>query len=190
VLRLLPSLGISGRVSGPDGPVAGARVVAIREGAGTEGIESARSDAEGKYTIRGLASGKYRLSANADGWAEGRKSGIEVQRGREPEGVEIALTKGVLVRARVSKGGLPVSGARVTLLGAGGESAGADDPGRAIEGFFRGEGATDVEGLVEVGRYAPGKYRLEAQRGADKAAKDVTIDGRDPDEELRIDMDS
>lgn len=189
VLRLLPSLGISGRVSGPDGPIEGARVVAIREGAGTEGIESARSDAEGKFSIRGLASGKYRLSANADGWAEGRKPDIDVQRGREPEGVEIVLTKGVLVRARVSKGGVPVSGARVQLLSSGAESAGVDDPGRAIEGFFRGEGATDAQGLVEVGRYAPGKYRLEAQRGADKSAKDVTIDGRDPDAELRIDMD-
>ncbi len=188
VLRLLPSLGISGRVTGPDGPIEGVRVVAIREGAGTEGIEAGRSDAEGKFTIRGLATGKYRISANADGFAEGRKTGIEVERGREPDGVEIALTRGVLVRARVTKSGLPVSGARVTLLTPGAESAGSDDPGRAIEGYFRGEGATDAQGIVEVGRYVPGKYRLEAQRGADKSAKDVTVDGKDTEAELRIDL--
>ncbi|MCY2961395.1 MAG: carboxypeptidase regulatory-like domain-containing protein [Planctomycetota bacterium] len=189
VLRLLPSLGISGRVTGADAPIEGVRVVAIREGGGADGVESARTDAEGKFSIRGLASGKYRLSANADGWAEGRKSDIDVQRGREVGDVQMVLTKGVLVRARVSKGGLPVSGARVQLLAPSGEATGSDDPGRAIEGFFRGEGATDTQGLVEVGRYAPGKYRLEAQRGANRSAKDVTIDGRDTETELRIDLD-
>lgn len=190
VLRLLPSLAISGRVVGPDGPIEGARVVAIREGAGAEGVESARSDAEGKYSVRGLAVGKYRLSANAEGWAEGKKGDVDVQRGREPEGVEIALTKGVLVSARVTKGGAPVSGARVQLLAPSGEAArGGDDAGRAIEGFFRGEGATDTQGVVQVGRYAPGNYRLEAQRGADKSSKDVKVDGRDGETELRIDLD-
>ncbi len=189
LLRLLPSLGIGGRVVGPEGPIEGVRVLAIREGAGSEGVESARTDAEGRFSIRGLAGGTYRLSANADGYAEGRQSDVVIERGREHEPVEIALTRGVLVRARVTKSGLPVSGARVTLLAPGADSANAGDPGRAIEGFFRGEGATDARGIVEVGRYTGGKYRLEAQRGADKAAKEVSIDGRDAETELRIDLD-
>lgn len=188
VLRLLPSLGISGRVLGDAGPVAGARVVAIREGAGMEGVESARSDAEGKFTVRGLASGMYRLTVTADGFARGSKTGLDVQRNREPSDIEVRLTKGVLVRARVTKGGVPVSGARVQLLSKAGESASADDPGRAIEGFFRGEGSTDAQGEVEVGRYAPGEYVLEAQRGSDKASKPVSVDGRDAEQELRIEL--
>jgi hypothetical protein len=42
--------------------------------------------------------------------------------------------------------------------------------------------------MVEIGRYAAGKYRLEAQRGASKGSKEVTIDGRDAETELRIDV--
>ncbi|MBL8861411.1 MAG: carboxypeptidase regulatory-like domain-containing protein [Planctomycetes bacterium] len=189
VLRLLPSLAVSGRVTGEGAAVAGARVVVLPEGGGTTGIEGAATDAEGRFTVQGLAEGRYRLTVNAEGWAQARKAGLEVQRGREPSDLEIALSRGVLVRARVTKGGLPVSGARVQLLAPGGEAAGADDPGRAIEGYFRGEGATNAQGEVVVGRYLPGAYRLEAQRGADKAAKDVQVDDRGAEEELRIDLD-
>ncbi len=189
-VRLLPALGITGRVVGDGAAVEGARVVAVRSGAGTEGIETTRSDAEGRFALKGLAPGTYRLSANADGWAQGQKDDIVVERGREPGDVELALTRGVLVGVRITKGGLPVSGARAQLRSAGGEgAAGGNDPGRALEGFFRGEGASDVEGRVELGRYAPGKYRLEAQRGASRAEKDVVIEGGRGETELRIDLD-
>jgi hypothetical protein len=191
-LRLLPALGIAGRIVGQGGgPLEGARVVAVRKGAaGAEGVTTARTDAEGRFQIEGLAPGTYQVTANAEGWAEGRKEGIVLERGKDAGEVEVALPKGVLVRVRVMKGGAPVSGARAQLLAPGGDAAGSGgDPGRILEGFFRGEGATDTDGMVELGRYAPGKYRLEAQRGASRKSRDVEVEGRDGEAELRIDLD-
>src|SRR5439155_1743387 len=62
--------------------------------------------------------------------------------------------------------GSPASGARAQLApldgDAGLEAAGAS---RLLGSLFSGEGASDSEGRLDLGRFAPGEYRLEAQRG-------------------------
>jgi hypothetical protein len=35
--------------------------------------------------------------------------------------------------------------------------------------FFSGEGTSGPDGRLDLGRYAPGRYRLEAQRGLARA---------------------
>ena len=105
--------------------------------------------------------------------------------------VEAVQRKGVRVSVIVyAQNGAPASGARADLYPAKGERT--NDPanaGKAIENLFSGAGASGPDGKIELGRYMPGEYRLEAQRGFSKATDpEVTIAAGRDEVELKIDL--
>jgi len=70
-----------------------------------------------------------------------------------------------------------------------GPSLDSSDANRVLEGMFKGEGASDPEGKIEMGRFLPGEYRLEVQRGgANVEIPRVTIRGDRAEVELRAEL--
>jgi len=67
-LKLVPGAALTGVVSGPDGPIAGARVTAMG-GNISRGLDSrsAETDASGRYRIADVGAGRYVVSASAKG---------------------------------------------------------------------------------------------------------------------------
>ncbi len=171
-LRLEPSLALVGVVRDRDGaPVRGARVTAFARDAIALRPPRDESDEEGRFELRALKPGTYDLSASADGFATTRVAGVAL----EPEGaapLDVVLELGVSVRALVlDAGGRPVPGAIARLVALGEASAAAprDDAERTLGSVFSGRGVSGTDGSLELGRFVPGTYRLEAQRGSARA---------------------
>ena len=120
--------------------------------------------------MRGLAPGTWDLSASAEGYAGGSLRGVQVARDRADE-VELVLPAGIQVSVRVVDGaGRPVSGAAARLVALeDNAAAGQADAERMFGRFFSGEGTSGPDGRLVLGRYAPGRYRLEVQRGFARA---------------------
>lgn len=190
VLRLSPPLTLAGFVRGSSGePLEGARVLLRRQDRAEARPERARTDANGRFEIGGLAPAVYLASATAKDHAGTTVRDIRVE-GRDSQ-VEIRLQPGVVVTVRVfGSDGRPVAGARATLLRADAENAmEAADADRVLEGLFKGEGASDIEGRIEMGRFLPGDYRLEVQRGTSTVTRPRVRIGEDQGEtELRADL--
>ncbi len=142
-LAVRPATGrIDGRVQGPDGePIADAFVVALATGAGPfdSGERTVITDAEGRFSIDGLADRRYGLHAR--GPAErGRVSLAEVAIGRT---VDLVLAPLARVRGKVTMGGKPVE--RFTV-----ESRDVGRPRTFIA----------EDGTFELDRVEPGKVGL------------------------------
>jgi hypothetical protein len=191
IVHLQPALSLEGRVVDEQkNAVEGATVlVALQKG---DAVERARTSATGQFTVSGLAPGKYRVTATRSGFADGIVSDVEVERNAsKPPACDVVLHKGVHVLVRVyAANGAPASGARADLFPLKGERT--SDPantGKAIENLFSGEGASDANGRIDLGRYMPGEYRLEVQRGFSKAADPRVVLKAGTDEvELDIDL--
>jgi hypothetical protein len=176
-VRLKPSLGLEGVVLGPDGtPVVGARLMARRGEEDSWLSANARSDEQGKFHLRGLATGAWDLTVTAGGFSPKLLKGVEI--GETPgEPQEITLERGTAVSVRVTESdGRPAVGVSARLVPV--EEGAAVDPEAFFGAFFGGRNATNAEGLLELGRFAPGAYRLEVQRGLVRApAREVQVDG-------------
>jgi len=191
-LRLPSALSLKGSVKNSQGhPVKGATLVATPEGGAAGLSERAQSADDGSYELRGLAPGNYTISVSAREYADYEKKAVELKRlaGRDNE-LEIVIQKGVLVRVRIlDAGGRPVGGAFAQLVPKGGRTPGSAGSQRILNSFFRGDGNSGDDGLFELGRFTPGEYRLEAQRGLAKAAKDpVLIEGGREEQELQVEL--
>lgn len=108
---------LSGVVVDADGkPVANAEVEANPESYEDGGSGEARTDARGKFVIKGLGAAKYNLIAKATG-ATPATQPIELGH-RDEENVRLTLGRGASVAGRVTDvGGEPVAGATVHLSG-------------------------------------------------------------------------
>lgn len=176
-LHLKPSLGLEGVVRGPDGaPVSGARLFARRGEEDALQSSSARSDEQGAFQIRGLAPGTWEVRVQASGFAPGVVRDVRV--GEQPgEPLQVTLERGVAVSVRVTEAdGRPAAGVTAQLVPLDGEDAGS--AGAFFGAFFGGRNSTDAEGLLELGQFRPGAYRLEVQRGLLRAPpREVQVDG-------------
>jgi protocatechuate 3,4-dioxygenase beta subunit len=190
VLRLSPPLTLSGFVRGSSGePLEGARVLLRRQDRVEGRPERTRSDANGRFEIGGLAPAVYLASASAKDHAATTVRDIRVE--GDDAKVEIQLQPGVLVTVRVfGNDGQPLAGARATLFRGDSENPmDAADADRVLEGLFKGEGASDIDGRIEMGRFLPGEYRLEVQRGASTVTRPrVRISADRGETELRADL--
>ncbi|MBK7645310.1 MAG: carboxypeptidase regulatory-like domain-containing protein [Planctomycetes bacterium] len=191
-LRLPAALSLKGVVKDGQGlPVKGASLVATPEGGSSSLSERAQSGEDGSYELRGLAPGKYTVSASATDFADYAKQGVELKRtaGATNE-LDVVLQKGVLVRVRVvDSTGRPVTGAYAELRSKSGAPASEAGAQRRISSFFQGEGSSGEDGRLELGRFAPGEYRLEVQRGVAKANVDpVRIEAGREEQELQAEL--
>jgi hypothetical protein len=192
-VRLSPALSLSGVVKDEGGgPVKGARV-GVRPQQGEGGpFERVWTDDAGHFEIGGLPPGVYVATATSREYAGASVRDVKVERGVERSGgIEIRLSKGVKVGVRVvGPDGAPAQGAHAILTV---EREGSDldgvDMERTLQGMFSGEGAADSEGRIDLGRFAPGEYRLEVQRGGSKTTlPHVKIEGGRAEIELRAEL--
>lgn len=170
---------LSGRIAGESGePVAGARVV-------LRGLDGARpiaglgsADGEGRFTLEGIAPGRYALDASAPGYLPGSLEKLEAAGGAEVDDLDVTLRRGATVEGTVyAPDGTPAAGATVRALPASG-----NDTGMLT---FLPETRTDAEGHYRLGGLRPGRQSLAAEHpDYARTAKAVEIGG----EETRIDL--
>ena len=166
-LLLRPALALRGRVLDADGlALSGANVSARRGDEPGLGSTGARTDENGGFELESLAPGEYTLSAQAQDHAPGRVEGVVLAAdGPAPE-VEIRLERGIAVAVLVlAADGSPLSGARGRLAPSAAAGAAPADLGGAFRRLLTGEGTSDSEGRLELGRHGPGQYELDVWRG-------------------------
>jgi protocatechuate 3,4-dioxygenase beta subunit len=186
-VKLMPALALAGRVIDERGAgVADAVLLATRVDQPNSAPERAGTDADGAFKFGALASGAYDISASADGFASTTKRSVVVDL-EHRDAVEITLPRGVEVSVKVlGPDGQPVTGATGRLVRAGEtQPVNGADVGRAFTNLFSGKGVSDSKGVLELGKFEPGAYRLEVQRGQQRAQEDVKIDAGGPIE-LRV----
>ena len=191
VLKLQAALVLRGVVVDETGqPVAEARVVAQPAGKSLgRDASSDRSDAQGAFELKGLGAGTWDLVASANDRASSRVSGIKLERGKEAPETKIVLLRGTKLVARVRDArGAPVAGAMGRVVAKDADPA-AQDPeaaGAMLQQFFSGQGGSDEEGRLELGRYAGGEWRVEVQRTNLRGTKVVRVDGRDGESVVEV----
>lgn len=166
---------IAGRVLGSDGaPLTDAFVEAAREREGGDAVEDARwgalvggtssalTDLDGRFTLTGLAGGKYTLFGH-------RRGGGEAIR----EHVEVGDTVDLQIREEAALGGI------VRLAGGGAPQAFSASL-RAKSGYSAGEHFYRTDGIFRFPEVPPGDYQveIEAAEGTGKAKVQVAAGGR------------
>jgi hypothetical protein len=151
-----PPASLSGRVTGPGGePVEGARV-RVRSGGRT--YQEKPTGPDGTYLVEGVAAGRYRVSARADGLLDGSyPDAVNLAPGERRAGVDIALGAGGSIAGHVleADGDAPIEGARVTLVRGG--PFGGVTVRTGPDGAFAIEGAASGANTIRVidDRYLP-----------------------------------
>jgi hypothetical protein len=93
------------------------------------------------------------------------------------------------VVALVFKGGQPVAGARAVVTREGGDSSlEAEDADRVLKDLFKGEGVSDSEGRIDLGRFPPGTYRVEVTWGEAVQHQSFTLRPGDPSGRMQSDL--
>ncbi len=176
---LRPGAAISGRVTAADGgePLAGACVTAAGTGAMSEVQVQATTGTDGRYLVKSLGTGAYRISVDPTCGVPGSYLGasyptaVKATAGRTTTGIDVALKSGVTISGVVTSQatGNPVGHACVDLLGPRLVIADAAErngrytvtdvpPGRYLVGFSGGCGNT--------GSYAQTSYDGKATAAA------------------------
>jgi len=148
-----PDLSKLGKISGKvvcDG--VGVADVLVQAKLGGRIVASAKTDADGNFTIRFLAAGVYRITARKAGYAEGSVSGIRLEEGEELSGVVVELERGGAIVGRVlDEAGQPVDGALIHAW---------LYRGKRVARTFKT--ATDEQGHFRLDNLPQGNYRLRA----------------------------
>jgi protocatechuate 3,4-dioxygenase beta subunit len=117
---------------------------------------------DGSFVLEDVPAGRWTVEAFSPGYQAGSASAVSVGEGEAAEGVEVRLSRGVVVSGRVleARTGRPILDATVRA-----ELSG-DEP-RMGMGRIGGEGAdneaaTDAEGRYEIAGLAPGTWAVTA----------------------------
>lgn len=141
---LFPGASLEGEiVTGAGAPIEGARIRLFLLGEGGPEGAAARTNSHGRFTLRSLESGTWRVLAGATGF---RRASTEVQ---VPEEARIRIVLGEdagLFVAVLSAEGVPVEGAHVKALG---RTGGLPADGGA--GVTREDGRIRLQGLLADG---------------------------------------
>ncbi len=184
VIRLSRGSTISGLVvrSRSGEPVAGASVW-VRphdrfsfflgmQGRPHPGAKAAKTDDQGRFTIRGVAPGEVEVIASAPDLAPGSSGKITVEKGRDVIDALVSLGEGGTIMGTVfGPGGRPMPGAEVLVSREMGNVRIYGDFGRRVK--------ADESGVYRAEHLAPGKYRVRTPRGGGGVvmATSVTITG-------------
>ena len=173
--HLQPARQVEVHVRGDDAqPLAGARIRARHVERPDEVNAWGWTDEAGVARIGGLIEGVYDLTVGHDDFAEGRLLAVELVPGETPP-IELTLVRGVEVIVTVlGANGQPVSGGAARLVPARGEGDAAAEA--LLRTMLDGSGVSDADGRLNLGRYTPGEYVLEARRGAEQYREELIID--------------
>ena len=161
----LVSLGsISGRVTAAGVPVEGEYVWVRHADAEESGIFSSSTDAEGKYTVRGLPAGLYKVSfttnwrnSGLDEWFRGKSSfafadPVAVALQSDTGGIDADLRLPGRIVGRVTYRGLPAENVWVSVYLLGGDRLGF---------FILKQALTDTSGRYVLGGLDSGLYPVK-----------------------------
>lgn len=195
IFRLERFGGIRGRVITHDGQIPVNVRVAFRHVGGdtdvlemtermqrsfSEDDDTVRVQTDGSFELTEVAPGEVVVSASAEGYSTGESAPVVVLSEQLSSGVEVFLGAGCTVfGVVVDPGGLPLSGARVSLRRRGASEA--EDfmaqlmPGMASEGKTA---TTGPSGEYEIPNLPPGQYVVHASHStlADSAPLDFLIE--------------
>lgn len=163
--------GLKGRVRTNSGKgIANATVSVSRDG---KVVKSSRSTSNGGFEITGIEPGVYGLRVEADGYAAGSMSNIEVKRNKvrdlgdrlflnADEGTQVIIRGSVFFKEGTSVGGAVVELARVN----------SDGTVKSIAKY-----TTSVSGEFAFRRPdEPATYRITAKYGGVSGSKDITVE--------------
>lgn len=177
---------LTGRVVDESGaPVEAAQVVLRREdGASRPLAKAGQTDDEGRFTLEGVASGRFALDASAQGYLPAQVEEVEVPLGKD---LEVVLRQGAALEGTVTTvEGDPAAGAVVRVL----VPPEAQEAQEAQE-----EDSVTFAVLPETRADAEGRYRLQGLRhsrysvlaehpGGQRASQDLEI----REDETRLDL--
>jgi hypothetical protein len=171
-LRLGKGFEVSGRVSGPEGPVAGAALRLLPLDT-TEAPSSAASGPDGAFRFKAVAAGRYRVQTEKPGYAS---DADEIQiAGTSVTGLDIRLKRGSAIAGRIL--GLDFQDLSEVQIVA---TSSDDRPGQA--GQIAYEGHYRIEGL------GPGEWKVIATLPSQgrQAGGQISLDDSQP--EARLDL--
>jgi len=164
-IELPPALSIKGMVVDSTGAaIEGASIAGARNGTRDPRPVRTKSREDGSFELGPVSVGTYTLSCTAKDFSAPVPVEVEVdESGGE---TRIVMDAGVEVRLLVlGTSGEPVRGARGQLTPLEGGAGVVTDVGGAFGGLFSGRGSTGDDGRAVLGRYRPGRYKLEVYRG-------------------------
>jgi protocatechuate 3,4-dioxygenase beta subunit len=146
----MPATTVSGTVtdSSSGAPLEGASVQAETGSESTaQSVHRTVTDSTGAYTLSGLDSGTYQVSARKDGY---QLKTLPATVGSDPANLDFALDPGAGLSIRATDGvsGMPLGGLIALAFGAGGTIA------------FQGSVALDGTGAGQIPSLPPGRYAL------------------------------
>jgi hypothetical protein len=146
-LQLRQGYDVSGRVSGPEGPVAGAAIELLPQ-SGSASSLFATSGADGGFRFQAVGEGSYRIQAEKSGYAAATpESEVRVE-GAAVSGLELRLERGGAIAGQIH--GLPFQDlAQVQIV-----ATSPDQPGQA--------GRVDYEGRYRIDGLGPGAWKVIA----------------------------
>ncbi|TAH34594.1 MAG: hypothetical protein EYC70_16820 [Planctomycetota bacterium] len=192
-IALAPGCEVHGQVADAAGKgVGGARVTMQLPGSGNSIFVAtppnfrATADADGRYALEGIPSGRYVLIAQAQGFVEARQDPVRISAGTRDLAADLRLDSGFTLRGRVvdDATGQPVPTASVRLQ-RGGMRMMMEDEGPFVQEARTGQPVAADGSFTLAGATGAGKERVEAwAEGYGRATAPATRIGSDL--ELRL----
>lgn len=171
---LVPEAAVIGRVVDSDKhPIAGAQVTVTPEGVrGPFGLAAnlSTTDADGRFRVTGIGPGKFRVAADAVGFASPTPTVIFAQPGTETRELELVVSARRRVTGTVTMAGKPAGGVRIMVIEPRQLPQAQIEPGPSA--ISQADGSFELESL-------PGTFTVFSRSHDVVSPQSITIADRD-----------